>query len=162
MSWKLAELRWRHDLGLNEKPWETDEEDGGQNQVEGTTSIRTRETQRARCYTAPLCRVIEQDDPSGNSLHQAVRSHPASLALYSGPSENSTTPLLKRRQSEINIITDQHHPIRFCEKDIKESDLSINEVRTPPQPTSFPCETLPCPQFDGVRGFLLPVEGTVS
>ncbi|KAJ9616890.1 hypothetical protein H2200_000610 [Cladophialophora chaetospira] len=157
MSWKLAELRWRHDVGLNEKCREMEQEapvDDREITLRGSGHLQR---QYGRSYPGPWCRVVEQSELPENTLRNAIRSHPTLLASPSGPSASSAAPLLKRTRSGVNEIADSYSPRPISEQDIKESALSLSHLRTPTKPTSFP-RGAPCPQFDGIQGIFLPQE----
>ncbi|OCT50311.1 hypothetical protein CLCR_07697 [Cladophialophora carrionii] len=162
MSWKLAELRWRHVVGLNERRRERDQESGEEGQMGSPGSGGRIQMKHVRSYSAPWCRVVEDSSPSDLSACNAIRSDPRSLALSPGPSVSSTTPLLKRTQSRTNPIADHCCALPLGDQHEKESEPFLSHLQAPLQPNSFLDKHILNPQFDGVQETVLPQEGMSS
>ncbi|KIW70601.1 hypothetical protein PV04_02857 [Phialophora macrospora] len=162
MSWKLAELRWRHDIGLNERRGKRDEEsgqNGGMGSLRGVGLIRMK---HVRSHSAPWCRVVEESILSEPSVCNAIRPDPWSLALSPGLSETSTIPLLKKTQSRTDTIADHRCATPLGDQHEKKSELSLSHLQTPLQPNSFLGKHNLCSHFDGVQRTVLPQEDCLA
>ncbi|KAK6387178.1 hypothetical protein LTS17_000444 [Exophiala oligosperma] len=107
MSWKLAELRWRHDVGLQESAWECHNENPQSVKSQGAQRT-SKKPGRQRSHTAP------SDLVDGEGFQKAcdgrvwpslspesplkIKSYPDSTAFLRDPTITSTTPLLTPSQ----------------------------------------------------------------
>ncbi|KAI1620682.1 hypothetical protein EDD37DRAFT_164789 [Exophiala viscosa] len=107
MSWKLAELRWRQEVGLQETCWERNNKILYGSNVPAGTACRPTVTGRRRSQTMPSCgnssdyisASVDQGLSASSQLSSGgFRPHPDTLALPS-VSALSTTPLLKFTQT---------------------------------------------------------------
>ena len=150
MSWKLAEMRWRHELGLSERGRDRESVAEEDDKLDTKTNELQR-TRRGRSYTAPCCReVLESNVLESNVLgfpvNTTIQPDPM-LALSSGISGSSTTPLLKRTQSATKVF-EIHELLAILNKeDITEPEASLCDF----QPAPFRHKPNPVPQLDSVQ-----------
>ena len=161
MSWKLAELRWRQDVGLTENC--RDRNNGGQQDesFQDSKSNGHEQQKRGRSYTAPWCHVVVGDSLPEYSRSDAIPPDPAALALSPAPSDTSSTPLLSRKRGIDNTFTEHDHNHVVEERNTAEHGVYVDQIQTPFRPTSLPCRTIQYRQLDCAEGTSPPQTGSL-
>ncbi|EXJ68543.1 uncharacterized protein A1O5_08336 [Cladophialophora psammophila CBS 110553] len=162
MSWKLAELRWRQVVGLNESCWERNAKSGQDGHFEDMKGKGIDRTKRGRSYTGPWCRLGLGTSLEEDSIINRIRPDPIPPMLSTGLSDSSTTPLLRNTQDTADALIGHNHPLCAIKRDTTRSDLTLNHLQSPCQHTSFPRSTLFCPQLYQAEEARLPLDGNQS
>lgn len=129
MSWKLAELRWRQDVGLHERIRVNGKEMAPEDHVAGMKRISTVQTGRGRSYTASWCQHTIDKTSTRYLNTEPIRPDQTALTFTAGTSMSSTTPLLKLTSSATNRATRYQH--LGSDKRDTWSDASLDKLQTP-------------------------------
>ncbi|KIW90119.1 uncharacterized protein Z519_09550 [Cladophialophora bantiana CBS 173.52] len=159
MSWKLAELRWRQDVGLNESCWERNAKSGQDDHFEDTKGKGIDQSKHGRSYTGPWCHLVLGKSLAEDSINNRIRPDPVPPILATGLSDSSTTPLLQNTRDTADVLTGHNHPLFTIKRDATRSDLTLNHLQSPCQPTSFQRSTIFCPQLYLAEEARLPLDG---
>lgn len=132
MSWKLAELRWRQNIGLRERSWERDIDTENDLQDGGDPKSHPVEwCRRARSRTAPWFFLSSETGPTGDTSGDAFRPDPSPSPLSLGIPESSTTPLLKITQELTNTTGDDLGLFFIKDKDVSQAYGVFTAVHSP-------------------------------
>ena len=146
MSWKLAEMRWRDEIGLNERC----RVKAGMYQKDDIT-MNTTEVQRAhrgRSYTSPWCREMLGGNRLEYPTNEKRRPDPMLLAPVE-VLDSSTTPLLRRTKSATRTSIDRVLPAHINAQHMTETETAL--LQTPLRPVSFRATPNLRPYVEGVK-----------
>jgi hypothetical protein len=160
MSWKLAELRWRQDVGLHDSCWER--ENGAiQNQARQRSSTEAcppEDRGRRRHNPPPWCYVKDEKNqtaPISTALPaDGIRSDRGSSTFSPTTSVSSTVPLLKFTQRSTDTLLAHSRPAHHVDGGLETShesscilETSVESsslwTTTPLPPQSKACEKDP-------------------
>jgi hypothetical protein len=149
MSWKLAELRWRHDLGLNEKSLDRHRRSGDHETVGNGSSAGIEQVRRGRSYTSPWCRVVvdKNSHPPLTTRLDLTRPGPTLSAPYSALSASSSTPILLSVQRKPIETSHRENP-RLPGKDNRSFEIPQHCPQAAPSRLQVPHSVTPSVQLN--------------
>lgn len=156
MSWKLAELRWRHDIGLNEGTLTRTVETGQREQMLHKSTDVPGPVKRGRSYTAPWCGVFVESTLDGVPANSTPSPELTSQSLPTGPSDSSTVPLLVAMQGEKDV---DHTPPSHTARCMDRTAISLQEIQTSSRFKPLQRSDVPDASFDGLQRALLAQAG---
>ncbi|KIW18938.1 hypothetical protein PV08_03227 [Exophiala spinifera] len=167
MSWKLAELRWRHDVGLQESGWERHNGKSLESLDSQAAEAISKRPERQRSHTTPWSQLGGEglqkacDGQLSLSLSpeptERVQSYPETLGLCRDPPVTSRTPLLTPPQLLLSTVVSAE---RMCDESCHPRSGS-----SPEAPRHSLCQTkieeYP-PQIDKFQGDSCPPRGPTA
>lgn len=162
MSWKLAELRWRQDIGLNEGTLTRAFEPSQHEPMLHKSTDAPGPGKRARSYTAPWGRVVVESNLDDAPANSTISPQPMSQSLPSGLSDSSSIPLLVAIQDHKGTPELNYTTVTHSARCLDRSRMSLQPIHTPSRFVPLRRKDVPDAQFDGIQRVRLAQAGNAT